>query len=123
MVSIADGNYSINEVYSKLMKLKENYEKRFYQYLPAGRKFLKEICDVLEGEEAEWEKVESCATCFQKQINGDIYSDGIGINTLMDIFVLILRCMTEEVSGEDKYVIVFDNIERFIGKMNCIIRM
>lgn len=108
------GNYSLQVVYDNLIKLSNNYKKRFANQYPSGRKLLDEICQVLESEKDIVLKVEASAKLFQKYVNGQIGTEGNGIINVMNIFLLTLRCLSDNL--QKQYIIIFDNFERFISK-------
>lgn len=111
-----DGNgcYSLQVVYDNLIKLTENYKNRYFHQYPSGRKLLDEVCKVLENNEDMVSKVETSAKLFKKYVNGKIEIEGNELINILNIFLLTLRCMSDDL--EKRYVIIFDNFERFITK-------
>lgn len=107
-------NYSLKVVYSNLVTLTDNYKNKFVQLYPSGRKLLDQVCKVMEGEQNQVFKIEESAKLFKQYIDGRIGTNSEGIINVLNILLLVLRCL--ETGFEKKYIIVFDNFERFIEK-------
>ena len=108
------GRYSLEIVYNNLKTLTQNYTEYFKENYPAGRKLFDEVVEIMKGDKDMLYKVEKSAGIFKKYINGQVGDEGEEIIQVLNIFLLSLRCMSK--NREDKYFIVFDNIERFIAK-------
>lgn len=104
--------YSLQIVYDNLNKLTTNYKKNYYDSYPSGRILLNKIYEVMERDEPIESKVEKSAEIYKKVIDGNAGEDGGGIVNLLDILLLTLRCLYDP---DDKFVIIFDNFERFIS--------
>lgn len=109
-----NGNFSLQVVYDNLLLLTQNYKDRFANKYPSGRKLLNELCNVMMENDNLISKVETSAELFKKYVNGQIGKDGSGIIDILNIMLLTLRCLSADL--DTKYVIVFDNFERFIAK-------
>lgn len=109
-----DENYSIEIVYNNLKKIVENYKTRFAKQYPSGRKLLEGLSKTIEKKGSIFTKVESSAELFKVYVNGQVGEEGKGIVDILNVFLLILRCLADDL--EEKYIIVFDNFERFIAK-------
>lgn len=116
-----NGNYSLQKVNNTLSKLTKNYENYYaYQY-PSGRKLLEEISVKMNSNRKGFSKIEKVAEIFQKYVNGkmvkinqnDNQNDNQIIN-ILNILLLTVRCLFE--NPEKKFIIVFDNFERFISQ-------
>lgn len=107
-----NNEYSIEVIYDNLLRLTDVYKEKYASKYPSGRKLLDEVCEVMAASGDVFAKVEAVAELFKEHINGKIEKDGI--ISILNIFLLILRCLAD--SPEDKYVILFDNFERFIAK-------
>ena len=105
-------DYSIEVIYSNLEKITSNYNTRYKGKYPSGRKLFDEICKVVISNEGIFEKVEEVAQLFRKFVSGEVGVDGKGITEVLNIFLLSLRCLSD--CPDEKYIIVFDNFERFI---------
>lgn len=109
-----NGRYSLENVYNNLKTLTQNYMEYFYEDYPAGRKLLDEVVEVMNSDKSMLHKVEQSAEIFKKYINGRVGDEGEEIIQVLNIFLISLRCMSK--NRDDKYLIVFDNLERFIAK-------
>lgn len=110
----SNGNYSLAIVNDNLKRIVRNYQNRYFNQYPSGRKLLDEISKIVKENEEKYLVVEKSAESFRKYIDGKVGDEGQGIIDILNIFILILRCL-EEYEGK-KYCIVFDNFERFIAK-------
>lgn len=106
-------NFSLQVVYHTLTKISNNYKTHFAQFVPSGRKLFDELYDILNINDDIKSKVEHSAKIFQKYIDGKVEPYDEAIINVLNIFLLILRCLFE---NENKFIIVFDNFERFISK-------
>ena len=109
-----DENYSVRIVYERLLMLVDNYEKQFARYFPSGRKLLDDICNIMHDKGSDVEKVEKASNIFKTYINGKVGSQGKGIIDTLNILLLVLRC--QSYNDKKKYIVIFDNFERFIAK-------
>lgn len=109
-----DNNYSLDIVHNKLQKLTSNYKERYKLKYPSGRKLLDEVCNIMDNEQNILARVELSAKLFQQYVNGNVGKEGTGIIDVLNIFLLCLRCLSD--NSREKYVIIFDNFERFIAK-------
>lgn len=109
-----NGNYSLQRVYDNILSLVINYKNKFINQYPSGRKLLDEICELVETEKSIPQMVELSAETFKKYITGKVENDGDGVINILNIFLLVIRCLSDNI--DDTYIIVFDNFERFIAK-------
>lgn len=110
----SNNNYSVLKVYTTLSKLVENYKIRFSDSLPSGRALFDELAEIINSEHEMYFKVEESAKIFQRHIDGNVGKNDDVIIYILNILLLTLRCLSDDI--EEKYVIVFDNFERFIAK-------
>lgn len=109
-----DGHYSLQIIEDNLRKIVTNYKNRFANQYPSGRKLLDQIYEAMKIDGDIFTRVETSAELFKKYINGQIGENGRGIIDILNIFLLILRCLSD--NDDERYIIVFDNFERFIAK-------
>ena len=110
----SNNNYSVLKVYGTLSKLVENYKVRFADSMPSGRTLFDELTGIIDSEHEANFKVEESAKLFQRHIDGNVDKNDDVIINILNILFLTLRCLSDD--NEEKYVIVFDNFERFIAK-------
>lgn len=105
-------NFSLRVVNDSLTLLTTNYKKYFFNTYPSGRILLNALCEIIEQDGNIESKVEKSAELFKKFIDGNVGRDGEGIVNILNILLLTLRCLY---NSQDKFVILFDNFERFIA--------
>lgn len=110
----ANNNFSIFQVYDTLSKLVENYKDRFANIFPSGRTLFDELVKIMDSEHEVYFKVEESAKLFQRYIDGNVNKNEDVVISILNTLLLTLRCLSDD--NEEKYVIVFDNFERFIAK-------
>lgn len=109
-----DENYSLSVVYNNLRKLTDNFKKRLASVYPPGYTLLVELCRFFNDNGNMEEIVQNSAGEFKKHIDGKTGSNGEGIISALDILLLVLSCLSDD--PNEKYIILFDNFERFIAK-------
>lgn len=107
-------NYSLDIVHDRLKQLTDAYKEHFKSKYPSGRKLLDKVCEIMDSEQDIVIRVELSAKLFQQYVSGDVGEEGAGIIDVLNVFLLCLRCLSDNPEG--KYIIVFDNFERFIAK-------
>lgn len=109
-----EDNYSPQIVSDNLIKLTKNYKRNFASRYPSGKKILNALCEVFEKETDNVVQVEKSAEIFKTYIDGKIGIEGNEIIDILNIFILVLRCLSD--NKNERFIIFFDNFERFIAK-------
>lgn len=110
----SNNNYSLHKVYGTLSKLVENYKTKFADSWPSGRTLFDELTAIIDSDHEMYFKVEESAKLFHRHIDGNIDKNDDVVINILNILLLTLRCLSDDIN--EKYVIVFDNFERFIAK-------
>ena len=109
-----DGNYSLEVVYQRLASMYKKYQEKYAEKYPSGRKLFDDIGFIIRSEDTVLDKVETAANIFRSYIDGRVGKRGEGIIEALNILLLTLRCLMDD--DDDRYLIAFDNFERFIAK-------
>lgn len=109
-----NGVYDIKNVDSNLTKLIHAYKSRFSGKLPVGRVVLDDLKKSTFLKLTVESRVKAAAKVFRKHLNGNVNNNREGIVEALNLLLLILKCMNND--PDKKYIIVFDNLERFIEK-------
>lgn len=110
-----DGDLSVDIIYDNIKKLHTNFKLKYATKHPSGSGFFNRIekC-ILERGEKDNKVVKianRCKTYFEDLQKNRPTDEAIQAS--LDVLTILLRCLYEE---EKKFIIVFDNIERFITK-------
>ncbi len=110
-----NGDITVNLIYDNIERLHNNFISKYAFRHPAGSRFFKNIGKCLLKKETKDNVVvkiaNMCKTYFE-DIQKNHHGDEI-IQLSLDVLTILLRCSREE---DQKFIIAFDNIERFITK-------
>ena len=109
-----NGNYSFDKIDENITKLLKSYKEKYHKKTPVGRLLLDELNKALLFKFNKKKRVEIAAEIFKKHFNGKIGKNREGVINALNSLLLILKCMSDNL--DSKFIIVFDNFERFIGK-------
>lgn len=109
--------YSSDKIYDTLCHLCESFQNKYSSTCPAGCTFLAKLCETLTGlgnDKKTDNIIQVAKYCkeYFKELE-DIPNPNEIIQRSLDVLLLLIRCSYDE---EKRFVIAFDNIERFIAK-------
>lgn len=103
--------YSMDAVYEKLSILVHEYENNYRKHYPSGYKLLQDVCKIYQSEQNSMEAIEEIGKTFKRYF--DEYSKQEEcITDALNILLIIVRCLSKD--PRKKFIIVFDNFERFV---------
>lgn len=107
-----DENYSIEKSIEKLEKVVNGYQNNYIKRYPSARTLFDGIKQILSETKQKQEKIAAVAKMFQEEFDGTIDKNNSEIDKALNVLLLVLLCKEEK--KDVKYVLVFDNFERFI---------
>lgn len=110
-----NGDITIDLIYDNIDHLCRNFKSKYASKHPSGSGFFKKIEKCLLSKEKRDNVVVKianiCKTYFEDLQKSRHVDEAIQVS--LDVLTILLRCSHEE---EQRFIIVFDNIERFITK-------
>ena len=109
------GRLSVKSVHGNLVAITNNYQRYFSDSLMSSCKFIEQICNLMNDEADQKDAIlkvaHYCANYFSEL--SDVSPEAeMDISGVLEILLYVLRC--SEAGFSKNYVIVFDNLERFL---------
>lgn len=99
-------------IHNNLLNIVKNYNSNFKDKYIAGDSLIKQISTVFETENDTKLRVEKCAKAFSEYFAEQSIDDYLLLDKAMDVLLLILRCNNTDPTR--RFIVVFDNFERFV---------